>query len=173
MRNKMLALGLVILLFMPFMFAQDEQNDEGILEEVVLVRLPPKMEISYVKGPDHEVTALSIFFTDFDPTTSLWSIHDHAIDYVAGSAYWLCFIVVNHSNTSRDIRLEMTTRGNRGGKRNFKIWNRKISENTCMLYKMSNVGGRLAPLGIVSAEGRVVGLRAGLDNMVKSKVYVY
>lgn len=173
MKTKILALGLVFLFFMPFMFAQDEQNDEGILEEVVLVRLPPKMEISYVEGPDNEVTALSIFFADFNPTTSFWAIHDHVIDYVAGRPYWLCFIVVNHSDTSRNIRLEMTTRGNRGGKRNFNIWNRTISANMVMLYKISNVGGRLAPLGIVSAEGRVVGLRAGLDNMVKSKVYVY
>ncbi len=173
MRNKMLALGLVILLFMPFMFAQDEQNDEGILEECVLMKLPPKISINLMEGPDHDVVALSIFIADTDPSTSFWAIHDHAIDYVAGRSYWLCFVVVNFSSTSQTFRMEMTTRGNRGGKRNFNIWTRTLSSNTLSVYTISNIGGRISQLGIVSAEGRVVGAKMGFDNMVKSKTYVY
>jgi len=173
MRIKILALGLVFLFFMPFIFAQDEQKDEGILEELVLMRLPPKIETELITTPLYDVKALAIGLTYVEPSTSYWAIFDFASEYYSGDTWYLCFVVANFSNENHQVKIEMEMRYNKGEVRWWKRWTKTIAANSVTMYKFSDMSSKVINKGIFRLIGRVAGQRTGNNNVVESQVYIY
>ena len=75
MRIKTLTLGLgCLFLLLPIFGQEQEKEGKGILEEVILMRLPPKVETQLVTASLFDVKALAIGLTDFEPSRAAWAI---------------------------------------------------------------------------------------------------
>jgi hypothetical protein len=173
MKTKILALGLTCLLILPFMYGQEEQEIDGILEEVILMRLPPKIGVELVTSPVFDVEALAIGLANFEPSQAAWAIFDFAAEYYESDTWYFCLVVVNFDNENHQIKIEMEMRYNKGAIRWWKRWDKTINANTVMLYKFSDMSSKTKDKGVFRLIGRVAGQRTGVNNVVESQVYIY
>ena len=165
-----------ICLFVVFFFifpliGQDWNQEEGEIQELVIGQVPvSEVRTTAVSNPF--VKALCIGLANYFPSQSDWAILDFATEWSNSQTWNILFIIVNYSNQSAKIKVEMEMLYDDGAIRFYKKTPKTIASGDIMLYYF-DVTGKISKKGLFTVNGRIHGAGIGNDNQVKSQVYIY
>jgi len=172
MTKRILVVFFVSLFFLPGIFADDQEGEDGILYEKVLKYLSNPVITNSLEDDANYCKVLMIGATNFEPTFAEWAILDFATEYLDGDDWNMCLVAVNSSNQPVPVFVEFELRWWNGGRKIYRRWSRTLPAATVMLY-MAPITTQIKQLGLFTIIGRISGNYVGNNNVVQTQIYIY
>jgi hypothetical protein len=173
MKKLFTASAVILVLALPLLNQEVEETAAAEIGEKVIGYVPV---LPHILSPDHNpyVSALCIGLANYYPSHAEYAILDFVCEWSSSQVWDIVFCVVNYSNSSANIKVEMEMMYNDGSSRLYKKKTSTIQSGNIMLFtlrvtdKVRNGVGNL-----FTVNGRVSGAGMGNSNEVKTQVLIY
>ena len=176
MRIKILALGLVCLFIFSISFGQNQREEFGELEELVLQQFPRSFKMKALTSEEAaaQVKALAVGMSQYKPTMYGGSVDFDYYDWYSSYSVtrYLCFVVVNNSEKAVKMKVKLEMFYNDGKNVFSRIWTKTIGEDRVILYYTKT--DIIKKIGLYTLRGKLYDAKGlGNTNEVVTHFYIY
>ncbi|MGB7294827.1 MAG: hypothetical protein WBC70_04490 [Candidatus Aminicenantales bacterium] len=173
MKKLLAASAMIFVLAMPLLNQEVEETVAAEIGEKVIGYVPV---LPRILSPDHNpyVSALCVGLANYYPSHAEYAILDFVSEWSSNQVWDIVFVVVNYSNSSANIKVEMEMMSKDGSARLYKKKTTTIGSGHIMLFTLRVTDKVRNGVGdLFTVNGRVSGAGMGNSNEVKTQVLVY
>lgn len=172
MAKRILVYFMVSLIFLPGIFADEQEEESGVLYEKVLRYLPFTVSANQIEESARYCKVLMVGATWEEPEQADWASLDFVSEYFTGDVWNMCIVAVNYSNQDVPIKVEFELRWWDGGRRIYRRWSRNLEAGTVTMY-LAPITNQIKQLGLFTLIGGIGGNYVGTNNIVKTQLLIY